>query len=672
MRQRVSAFLNGFLTMCSRVRSPGIKQSLPPLRTQWWLSFLCLIPGLLTGSTALASGFNESANASGPLEGALAWGGWADVLQVLAWPYCLGLSGLVLMHYLLVKPRPQALWLRPWWAHFAGIGLWSIWFAFEVMLWQRPWFGIANIWSLVAIIAVINHLKIKALREPFVAQDFEYLIDVFRHPRLYFPFFGWWRAMGLAVAFAICVALAVWLEPSIVVRYGWQAVLSVTVPLFGAGIIALWAASRSRPVLTFGPFEDIRRLGLVACCWAYAMAERQSRTIGPAGFLKNSPYGNLVDAVQNRSDDPAESPSAQAEKSTSARKSGLELMSDPLSGLNSLLKSQPSLQSGQLAHLVAIQSESFFDARRWVDNVAPDVYRGFDAMCAEALAHGAVHVPAWGANTVRSEFAFLSGLTAEDLGVHQFNPYRVLAHQGVPTLAHYLRSLGYRTICLHPYAASFYQRDRIIPALGFDEFIDISAFSDDDRTGPYIGDQAVGTRLLSLLEREEPLFVFVITMENHGPLHLERLASGDVERLHKTSPPAGCEDLTLYLRHVTNASLMLECLKSGVERMQRPVSICYYGDHVPILTKPYALFGEPSGETAYFVWSNSDVAEGGAGITASDRATDRATDLATDPATDRAIGRNAQPVSITATDGQPMHLSNLASFWLKSMGLLQK
>ncbi|AWB32548.1 LTA synthase family protein [Orrella marina] len=660
MRQRVSAFLRGFLTMYSRIRFPGARQSLQPVLTQWWLSFLCLIPGLLTWSTALASSVNESANVSGQLEGTLASGGWADALQALAWPYCLGLAGLVLVHYLLVKPRPQALWLRPWWAHFAGIGLWSLWFAFEVMLWQRPWFGIANIWALVAIIAVINHLKIQALREPFVAQDFEYLIDVFRHPRLYFPFFGWWRAIGLALAFAVCVGLAVWLEPSIVARFGWEAVLSVTVPLFGAGAIALWLSSRSRPNLTFDPFEDIRRLGLVGCCWAYAMAERQSRTNGPAGFLKNSPYRDLVDAAQNLSDDPAQSPSAQAEQSTSARKAGLERMSDPLSGLKSLPKSQPSLQSGQLAHLVAIQSESFFDVRRWVDNVAPDVYRGFDAMCAEALAYGSVRVPAWGANTVRSEFAFLSGLTAQDLGVHQFNPYRVLAHQGVPTLAHYLRSLGYRTVCLHPYAASFYQRDRIIPALGFDEFIDISAFSDDDRTGPYIGDQAVGARLLALLEREEPLFVFVITMENHGPLHLERLASGDVERLHKAPPPAGCEDLTLYLRHVINAATMLESLKSGIERMQRPVSICYYGDHVPILTKPYALFGEPSGETAYFVWRNVNVDEGDTGITA------------TDPATDPATGRNAKPVSITPTEGQPMRLSNLASFWLKSMGLLQK
>ena len=48
----------------------------------------------------------------------------------------------------------------------------------------------------------------------------------------------------------------------------------------------------------------------------------------------------------------------------------------------------------------------------------------------------------------------------------------------MPTIASYLRDLGYRTICVHPYPSTFYGRDRVFPVLGFDEFVDLESFGD--------------------------------------------------------------------------------------------------------------------------------------------------------------------------------------------------
>ena len=69
------------------------------------------------------------------------------------------------------------------------------------------------------------------------------------------------------------------------------------------------------------------------------------------------------------------------------------------------------------------------------------------------------------------------------------------------TLASWLKQQGYRTICIHPYPASFYQRNRVFPLFGFDEFLDIKAFADVGRTGPYIGDLAVADKVASVLEQ---------------------------------------------------------------------------------------------------------------------------------------------------------------------------
>ena len=255
-----------------------------------------------------------------------------------------------------------------------------------------------------------------------------------------------------------------------------------------------------------------------------------------------------------------------------------------------------------LSHLVAVQCESFFDARRVFNGIHPDVLKNFDALTKAASKAGRLQVPAWGANTVRTEFAFLSGIASEALGIHRFNPYRKLARHGVPTIASELKSLGYRTVCVHPFSAKFYDRDRVFPALGFDEFIDISAFSLEDKSGPYIGDAAVAKKVAQMLRGATgPLFIFVITMENHGPLHQERVADGDEARLYTSAPPVGYEEFTIYLRHLQHTDAMLGAIHEALKATSRPGWLCAYGDHVPILTSVYAANNFADGRTDYFI-----------------------------------------------------------------------
>lgn len=179
----------------------------------------------------------------------------------------------------------------------------------------------------------------------------------------------------------------------------------------------------------------------------------------------------------------------------------------------------------------------------------------------------------------------------------------------MPSLASYLKRLGYRTVCIHPYPASFYRRDRVYPRLGFDEFMDIRSFGDAMRFGPYIGDAAVADKVAAILrEATSPVFVFAITMENHGPLHLERVAPADIDALYSVPPPDGCDDLTIYLRHLRNADRMIAGLRHALEQSGRPAGLCWYGDHVPIMPAVYETFGKPDGEVEYVYWSNCNEA----------------------------------------------------------------
>lgn len=474
------------------------------------------------------------------------------LLSAVAWPALTGLAlSFLLEHW--VQPRPQPCWRRPPATSAIHAALWLLLFCLELAVFRRPWFAMAIVSAFQLFVVLVNNAKFHSLREPFIYQDFEYFLDALKHPRLYLPFLGTLRTVIAVAGFILAFYGGLSLETALSARTPLPDFFILVASVAGfAGMLLWWGAGQSLPV-TFAPQNDLRQLGLLSSLWRYAREERQR----PA-----------LPAPRARAQAPAE--------------------------------------DAALPHLVVVQSESFFDARRLFAGIRPQVLQEFDALKACAACQGQVEVAAWGANTVRTEFAFLSGLSPEALGVHRFNPYRKLARQSIPTIARDLQRLGYRTVCVHPYFSSFYGRDAVFPLLGFDEFVDIESFKDVENTGPYIGDIALARKVCALLQQSssQPVFVFVISMENHGPLHLEKAHAQDVAQLYSNPPPDGCDDLTIYLRHLGNADRMAAMLRDQLQAMPGPSWLCWYGDHVPIMPKVYSALPAPDGKTDYLVWHN--------------------------------------------------------------------
>jgi phosphoglycerol transferase MdoB-like AlkP superfamily enzyme len=141
--------------------------------------------------------------------------------------------------------------------------------------------------------------------------------------------------------------------------------------------------------------------------------------------------------------------------------------------------------------------------------------------------------------------------------------------------------------------------------------VDIGAFSGAPKAGPYVADSAVARKILdTLAESEQPAFVFAITMENHGPLHLEQPAPGDAQSLYSSPPPAGFRDLTVYLRHLRNADAMIGELAAGLAHGSRERVLCFFGDHVPSMPAVYAQLGFEDGRSDYFVWRSGTPGDG--------------------------------------------------------------
>ncbi len=472
-------------------------------------------------------------------------------------------SGIALSFVLerMLKPQPVPVWQRPRAAVIVHIALWVLIYAIEFLQFARPWIAMVLASTIYGVLIAVNNVKFRTLREPFLYQDFEYFVDAIKHPRLYLPFFGWMKAISCIVAVVLGLLVLVPLEEPVAQTWGGLEHGVVLLTLLALTVMLLSVSGKDLAMIRFKPEQDIHKAGFLAALWYYFLSEKKT-------------------------------PEAVFEQSTLCLKP----------------TSRPQTSAG-LPHVMVVQSESFFDIRRWLPQVKRDVLQQFDRVCAESVCHGTLEVSAWGANTVRTEFALLTGLDADRLGVHQFNPYRRLVSADTPSLVHHYKNLGYRTIAIHPYSKKFYRRDRVFPIFGFDEFLDIQYFDSAERAGPFVSDAAVSALIEQILQDNQasdgpPLFIFVVTMENHGPLHLEARDSEHSDEDFQQALPAGCEDIGTYLKHLRHADAMIGRLTQVLSRStQRAGVLAWYGDHVPIMDQAYQILGTPSRCTDYFVWS---------------------------------------------------------------------
>lgn len=421
--------------------------------------------------------------------------------------------------------------------------------AFVVLLiTQRPVFSAFVAVLLVALVVLVSNAKYDSLRESFVFTDLSLFSQLFSHPRLYLPFLSVGKALAICAG-VLVVVIGYFLEPSMVPAPAFAVLLVL-------GTVSVLYGLSKRLSLTLDPAEDVRRHGFFAVFVAYLL-----NGLRPATFTA---FEHTVAASPFVSGKPTQQPD-----------------------------------------VIVIQSESFFDARRISAAVDPATFEFFDIARNESVCHGLLSVPAWGANTMRTEFSFLTGLTSQKLGYARFYPY-LFVRRACASLAAWFKRGSYETVAIHPYYADFFGRQRALPLMGFNKFLDIEHFAGALRAGPYISDAAIVDAIIDQLDvrTDRPRFLFVMTMENHGPLHLETVEPGEAAQYHGLGEDPAWRDLTAYLRHVSNADAMIGRLLEYLRARHRDTVLCFYGDHVPALSHIYERLGEAPSLSDYFIWRN--------------------------------------------------------------------
>ena len=419
-------------------------------------------------------------------------------------------------------------------------------------------------------LTVISNLKVKVLRDPFIAHDFENARHLFLHPEFYINHIGLGRVIGIFALIGIVAGFCIALDTPIAARQtllppiiayglglaGWLPVLAI---LSRAGKALIHEGKARVLGIDRHPRRDVARFGLFPAMLLYGLLLMDRRGKTPTPW--------------NRASGPAP----------------CEPTSD----------------------IVVIQSESYFDIARFYRQLEKNAafrWKTLDALTENGTQVGRLDVPAWGAYTMQTEMSFLTGIDIAALGIDWINPYLKYAHQPVWSIAHALKEAGYRTICIHPAHKGFFRRDSVMPHLGFDAFLGIEAFPGAERFGPYVSDRALGDKIDTLLSEGagcgQPSFIFAISIESHGPWEAGRFHGLMNEDDLVAGDPTGNLAFALYRQHLENALALFGRLQHVPNGLPDRV-IAMYGDHQPALGDVFSAAGFDDSDVDYLLWHSA-------------------------------------------------------------------
>lgn len=234
---------------------------------------------------------------------------------------------------------------------------------------------------------------------------------------------------------------------------------------------------------------------------------------------------------------------------------------------------------------------------------------------------GHAYASVFGAGTSASEFEFLTGNSMAFLPSGSI-PYQQYVLSPAYSLASLLKEQGYSTLAFHPGTRTSWQRDRAYPLLGFDSFK-----CGDDMDVPqtmehgYVSDQSDFEQIIWELEHKkegEPLFLFNVTIQNHGSYTVEDYPA----EVTVTDEPGKYPMAEQYLTLANKTDQAFRTLIEYLSRLDEPTILVMFGDHQPSVEQEFLdkAYGVTQGEMTmkqymgkyqvpFVVWANYPLPE---------------------------------------------------------------
>ncbi len=268
----------------------------------------------------------------------------------------------------------------------------------------------------------------------------------------------------------------------------------------------------------------------------------------------------------------------------------------------------------ELPHVILVMNESFSDLRVLGGVELNQDNLVFWNSLKENTVRGYVNASVIGGGTANSEFEVFTGCSTAFLPVNYY-PYQQAIRKPVNSLVSQMEKYGYSTYSMHPEDEDNWNRSKVYQYYGFDESLWDKDFEGAEVIHRGVSDAETYKRVIELYEGRqegEKLFVFDLTMQNHGGYFLE---DGPDEVVATNMQE---DDLNEYLSLVKISDEAFAELIGYFEDADEKVVICMFGDHQPYVSDlviPSDTIGDNQErlmskyKTPFVIWANYDIEE---------------------------------------------------------------
>ncbi|MGI6499357.1 MAG: LTA synthase family protein [Anaerostipes sp.] len=228
----------------------------------------------------------------------------------------------------------------------------------------------------------------------------------------------------------------------------------------------------------------------------------------------------------------------------------------------------------------------------------------------------------FGGGTSNSEYEFLTGNSVGSLPLSG-NAYTQYIKSETSSLASQLKEQGYDTVAFHPYKASGWNREKVYPLLGFDDFLTIDDMSASaQKYRGWYSDNADYDKIIEIFEKKkknQPLFFFNVTIQNHGGYDV---ADKNFNEQIKITDEKKTETADRYESLMYESDQAFKKIVNYFSKQSEPTIVVLFGDHQPKLEDEFyeLLYGKALDSLSlkelqkkytvpFVIWANYDIDE---------------------------------------------------------------
>ena len=220
-----------------------------------------------------------------------------------------------------------------------------------------------------------------------------------------------------------------------------------------------------------------------------------------------------------------------------------------------------------------------------------------------------------GGGTANMEYMTLTGLPVSNFSPTIATPYTQVVPNSNQTLT--INNYFKKSTAIHPYRGSFYSREVVYKKFGFQKFMYLGGkyklkHKMKIGTNPYLSDETAYQNTLDIINGyKNGQFINLVTMQNHLPYSDYYNNSGDYQ-VSGDMDDGEKYNISNYSAGLSYTDKAVQKFIEQIDRINKPITLVFYGDHLPGIYSNIDGNSLEARETDYFIYSNKYARQHGA------------------------------------------------------------